>query len=346
VLELKELLPGEEKHWDEIVKSSSQGTLFHLSKWLELLQECQGSRLLRYGIVEDARLIGIFPLYIKSLGPFRVAGSPLTVEDTPYLGPIVEAGRLTDVLVALESEMRKRHVHFIRVILPPGWTRPQVEQQGYHVVSKTSHTVDLGLGEDKIFANFEKNRKKKVRKAERLGVHVRWTQREEDWDQHYQLLSDLCRGQGRLPPNSRSFYRGLQERFEASGEVALVVSDYEGKVIAAQIYGLYKGVVYCLNEASMRDFRHVAPNDAKHWVGIRTYLNKGFRVYDIGNADTPPLAEYKRNFGGTEAEYFVLERSRSRLCSVFRRHYTRYRYFVMWMRLKLSPGRSVHESRV
>jgi hypothetical protein len=335
MLEIKELTSQEDTQWDHIVESSSGGILFHLSAWLELLRQVQGTRLYKYGIFDDHVLVGVFPLFVKSIGPFRVAGSPVIAEDTPYMGPVIGPEHLPHVLRWLDGEMGRLGVHFVRIIFPPGLPRPDVEHQGYVVHRKIAHVVDLSLGEEKLFGSFTKNCRKKIRKAERLGVNVCWTKRPADWERQFELLSELCRGQGRLPPNTGSFYTGLRQRFEHTGHIALAVSQYDDAVIAAQIYGLYKGIVYCLNEASQRDLRHIAPNDAKHWEGMKTYIRQGYRLYDIGNADTENLAEYKRNFGGMEAEYFVLERSRSRLCSWLRSHYTWYRYLKMWTSVKL-----------
>src|SRR5262249_48750107 len=161
--------------------------------------------------------------------------------------------------------------------------------------------------------------RKKIRKAERLGVEVCWSEDPKDWQRHYELLSALCHTQERLPPNSRQFYDGLRKL--PRERVALAVSRYKGNIIAAEGYGLYKDTVYCLNEASLHSFRHAAPNDAKHWEGMKLYMKSGYRYYDIGQAPTPGLAQYKKNFGGKETTYFVLERPSSRLVYWLRRHY-------------------------
>ena len=315
---------------------SPHGTLYHLDAWIHLCEQSQGARLHRFGVFDGPSLTGVFPLFIKQVGPFRAAGSPLVVEDTPYMGPVLAPGRLPELLRSLEAALSGLGVHFIRMILPPGWPKPDVEEEGYHVYEKTSRVLDLSPGEERLFLNLGGNCRTKIRKAERCGVVVSWTNRVEDWDRHYELLTELCRTQERLPPNRREFYAGIRQRFGEKGRAALVLSRYDGRIVAAQIYGLYKGTVYCINEASDPRFRHMAPNDAKHWAGISAYARGGYRFYDIGHSPTPNQGAYKRSFGGTEIKYYILERSRTRFASWGRRHYTSYRQYRSWMAAKFA----------
>src|SRR5947209_3209613 len=77
--------------WNRLVEESPNGLVFHLNEWLEVLADTQRLSLRRFGLYAgaDKQLIGVLPIFFGRFGPIRVAGSPLIVEDTPYMGPVV-----------------------------------------------------------------------------------------------------------------------------------------------------------------------------------------------------------------------------------------------------------------
>src|SRR5437879_2241098 len=116
MLVLSEISPDHEVEWDRIVLSSPRGLLFHLIDWLEIVREYQGLQLLRLGIFDGQQLTGVFPLFLKRLGPLKIAASPFVVEDTHYMGPVVDDALLPEVMVLFVDYMRTQRIHYARII--------------------------------------------------------------------------------------------------------------------------------------------------------------------------------------------------------------------------------------
>ena len=99
--------------WNRFVSSASQPPplLFHTSDWLTMLAKVYDIEWLPLGLWSDRRLIGLLPLQTRSLGPFRLAGSPLMLvvastpegHDKPYKYPGMFAK--ADVVVLNKSDL-------------------------------------------------------------------------------------------------------------------------------------------------------------------------------------------------------------------------------------------------
>ena len=59
-------------NWDGLVEASCQAWLFHRHDWITIEEAYAGTENVSFGIMEDARLIAVAPLYISrlGLGPF------------------------------------------------------------------------------------------------------------------------------------------------------------------------------------------------------------------------------------------------------------------------------------
>jgi len=90
MLNLRELDNDSISRWDELVYSLPGGTIFHTIQWIKMIEKNQSLIAKYIGIFQADTIIGIFPLFIKKFLFIKVAASPLIVEDTPYMGPVVD----------------------------------------------------------------------------------------------------------------------------------------------------------------------------------------------------------------------------------------------------------------
>ncbi len=103
---VRELTEKEYVQWDELVKSSPSGTIFHSSKWAVIQRDFFGRPLKILGCFENDEMVAGCTLFYHSRGPFTVIYS--TCNLNPYGGIVVK--RLPD------ASFRKRGMFQDRVI--------------------------------------------------------------------------------------------------------------------------------------------------------------------------------------------------------------------------------------
>ena len=78
-----------EKVWDDLVVSSSFGTLFHTVEWLKLVQKHSNAEYFPLMFYKGTQLVAIYPIFIQKQGPVKVALSPPSRSYMLYLGPVI-----------------------------------------------------------------------------------------------------------------------------------------------------------------------------------------------------------------------------------------------------------------
>jgi CelD/BcsL family acetyltransferase involved in cellulose biosynthesis len=314
--------------WDRFVSASEHSLLFHQRDWLEVLRDTQGAALRLYG-VHDSReggdLVAVMPVLVRRFGPFRVAASPLVVEDTPYLGPVASPELVPDVLIALRDRLH-RDVHFIRLLLPgtlPPQARTALEQAGYALSTKTTHRLDLAPGKDALWAQMQGRARTAVRRATKSGVELLRTASPDEAlvDRYYALVAHVYADQGRDTPNPRELYQQLFRRVGASGGLSLTMATVDGTDVAGAVFGYDDHRVYYLNGAALREFRKLNATNLVLWGEIEAAADAGCSAFDFVGSDIPRLAKFKASFGGQLTEHLCIEWARSRAVASAREWY-------------------------
>ncbi len=157
------------KQWDDLIKSSQEGTIFHTSTW----QEVSGQRFLKIGLFEGDCLVAGAIVQIDEEGRGALGGL------APYLGPVI--ANSSDVTA--DSERRQKITaelaRLIRYEVPDAkfFVSPwfmgmrQFICEGFEAKLLYTTTVDVrNLG--KTHANFSPTLKRNIKAAEREGLLV------------------------------------------------------------------------------------------------------------------------------------------------------------------------------
>src|SRR4030067_3227207 len=75
--------------WDEIVKSSPYGTIFHTIEWLRIAEKHTNSRIYPFIGKNGNEIVGIFPIFYRKIGLTKMVFSPPPKTAIPYMGPIL-----------------------------------------------------------------------------------------------------------------------------------------------------------------------------------------------------------------------------------------------------------------
>jgi len=339
MLELRDLRPDWESVWTKTVAVLPGATLFHQADWLRVLQRTQHLDLVPLGITQNDRVIGLLPLFVKRYGPLRVGASPFIVEDTPYLGPVIDQVSLGAVLDALGRWARQTRLGFVRLLLPPvapgsaavGTTATTNARAT--LIEKHTHILDLTVGTDRLWRNLREGCRGAIKKAQRTGLEVTRATTPGEVHDYYGIADALYRGQGRRHPNPRELFQELWERFSPSKEVSLLLARHHGQTVAGVFLAHANGTVYYLDGASDPAGKRLQAANLLLWEGILQAVKAGAERFDFVGSDIPRLAQFKASFGGSLHPYWCIEIAYSRLAGVLRHTYPRWKAFVeRWSR--------------
>jgi hypothetical protein len=288
------------------ISENPSATVYHQQSWLQSLTAEYDQKLVLLACENvDGRLFGVFPLLRTRGFPIPVGGilakaRLASLPRTPVAGPLASSPEVLRLLLTSAIRRASDHPALLLQIKTEG---PLLDGliDGYSGTAWRKSYV-LSLPEDPAQLRIDKGIRKKVNKAQRLGLQVRMTSSEEDMHKWYSLYLRTMR-RVVVPPRPLRLFLAMQKYMEPLGlmKTMMVEQHLEGKtrLIAGQVFLIYGKRVSCAFPASPAENFSLQPNELIHWEGIQWAMKNGYREYDIG--ETPnnelSLAAFKLKWG-------------------------------------------------
>lgn len=306
---VKILSKTEWRNWDKLVKDSPQGTLFHSSIWLEMMEELLESEIRIYGCFSGENLVGGCPVLIRKKGPFKKTRIPPL---TPFLGILTEPTKSFRIS-AIESLNKKiidsiintLQKDFIYVklanhssltdIRPFIWAKwkPQV---------KYTFITDL-TDINALWKTIDQGAKYEVNKARKNGIEI-----SVGWNisHFYDLFNSTYFHQGLNLPFSKEFLLNSINYLLGKKvcKIYFAVDSNKRPIACAQVVWDSKRAYY-LNAASDPSVKSSAPS-LLLW-SIFEDLSGTFSEIDLVGANIPTIAKFKKDFASKLSSYYIVE---------------------------------------
>lgn len=319
------LKPVTQTVWDGFVAGCPSALLFHTSDWLRLLTRVYETEWHPLGVWSGDQLVGLFPLLIRRLGPFNLAGSPLmqAIASTSFMGPLVAPAQITPTLAALDNVLRYWKVDHIEIAFPTLLEDTTAAVKlGYStevcqavVVHLAGHTLD------RIWHSLSGACRRAVRKAEASGVKIVEACDTGFLDEYYRMCEEVYRDSGRPPHLSKEFYAAAWDVLAGQGKVKVLLAMHAGELLAGGTFLLHRETAYYLSGASYDRGLQLRPNNLIQWRFIEWAAAQGYRSYDMGGAVIPGITRFKLSFGGQFCSYTRLYRANLALARLGRTIY-------------------------
>lgn len=293
-MEIKLKIAEEEnsKLWDEIVHSSSHGTMFHTWKWLKIMERNAKIKLYPFMVYKDTTIIGIYPIFLHKKSFVNIAYSPILTSYVLYLGPVIhnyenlkQDKRETTFLQMQEeidrflfSELKCKYV---RISSSPGLfdCRP-FKWCGYIPEPRYTYRINLSKGPDYIWERFDRKLRVDINRALREGIEVEEGNK-DDLAFIHSSIHRRFREQGIKAVDNYKYLLDLYEEFYPKGMMKIFIAKFKGKRVAGVIYLLYNNIIYLWEGITKIDLKGIAPNDMIQWNVIKWACNNGFDSYEI-----------------------------------------------------------------
>lgn len=283
---------------DDVALRSDAGTIYHSRVWIESLAATFPRWSLRCIVSErDGTVTGFLPYFFLKRGPFRTAWS---MPFGTYGGPATLDGESTAALVDAYADtlsaprvVETGWVDFADSFCGEGWKRQTLE----------THLIDISMGFEALRGNvIERQRKKRARRAERLGVSVRRARSAADVHRYYEIYTqrvDEWGGGFRYPE------RLFEELLGRSGDYArLYVAEHDGAIVGGHFNFYYKEKVTAWNGMTTQESNHLQPGTLLYMCCLRDACAEGFKVYNLGGSlNKQSLIDFKESLGGVPYSY-------------------------------------------
>jgi hypothetical protein len=155
--------------------------------------------------------------------------------------------------------------------------------------------LELNERPEILFKQLHASRRKNIRHGLRNGIEVFQAKTIDDAEAFYQVHTTWHETKRKKIKTPVIPWNVFSQRFRQSGNFALMLARYSGRVIAGITLRFCPGgLVEFSNHSSLDEFLHLKPNDVLQWKCIEWAYREGFPRCTFGGAHT-----FHRRFGGT-----------------------------------------------
>lgn len=160
------------------------------------------------------------------------------------------------------------------------------------------HGIDLTQGFDEFWAGLKSRVRTVVRRKERFGVSVRWTNSLDDLEIFHAMHVDLRKSKYRLLAQPFDLFANLREVFDDS--MALVLAEIDGEPVAGMVM-IEAGDTWTYKYGASYPTAY-GPNAALLVEACQEGIRRGLDVLDLGRSDLsqPGLVRFKQQFSSEE----------------------------------------------
>ena len=297
--------------WDGLVRAAPGATVFSTSSWLRCARDVFGGEGVFYGCYRKGNLVaGCSGLALRRAGLAKLTTPPLTPYGGVVHAPIAakrpakieaeQSGATCALMDRLTSDfhyVQLSHAPILRDVREFLW-------RDWRVSIRYSYRMDL-TDLDRLWDRFENRTNTVIRKAERSGCAVRLC---EDLDLFALQYDRIYREQGTV-----SLVSGLQVAAfcRAVRDVGLsrmyVAESPAGEPACLVVFVLGFDTVYAWVSGAEPRLNATGATSLLYWRVLQEMAEQYCR-FDFVGANLPPVAKFKRGFGGDLIPYFTTER--------------------------------------
>lgn len=312
--------------WNAFVDSSDEAWLWHRYELIKILEKWPGRSDRSFAVLESStnEILAILPLHLVkstkvkliSLQTLSSLGGPALKNDLGEKHSQKISDVIMDELVKISKREKVMQIDFFLSPMSPayrGENYPKVNpllQIGATNTLTQVYVLDLQIGKQNIWQNFEKRARNAVRKAESLKVTVRSANKTGDLETYYYLHQTTYRRTG-VNSHPFEYFEGIWRDFYSKGLAYIIFAELDGEPVAAESFGIYKNAAIYWTGASNEKGLALNANSLLQWTAINHFIDSEIKYYEIGQAFPEEISgkksgldHFKRSFGGQLYPYF------------------------------------------
>lgn len=130
---------------------------------------------------------------------------------------------------------------------------------------------------DEILAGMKQKGRYNIKIAQKNNIQVKTS---NNIIEFYQMFLETAKRDG-FSIRPKDYFENMLEILSAQGYVELLIANYQGKPVAAEIISYYDGVASYLYGASSNEYRNLMAPYLLHFEAMKRAKEKGCKVYDL-----------------------------------------------------------------
>jgi FemAB-related protein (PEP-CTERM system-associated) len=260
--------------WDSFVMTQDQGSLFHTTAWLRVIQRAFGYKAYYLAAEHEGQITGVLPLFL--------AANPLTGKtliSTPFAvyGGVCAINEETRLLLmdAATALAKKVHVEYLELRTPQLRTDAGFQNKDLYV------TFDCAIDPDpeRLLKGLPKDTRYMIRKAQKAGLRV--TKGNHQVNEFYEIYAQSVRNLG-TPVFSKRFFKILLQEFGEAAEIMMVWKDQTA--VAGVMSFRHRDWILPYYGGATLEARQYAANNFMYWELLEDARQRGIKFFDFGRS--------------------------------------------------------------
>jgi hypothetical protein len=317
-----EIIIAEEKDqtiWDDLVKLSPCGTLFHTWKWLKIMERhnfiknfsgTYHGQLYPLFVKMENKITGLIPIFLYKTPFLTMACSPAFGVENAYLGPILNdkltlrSHRRQVIFYEFHNAMdnylkNKLKVNYISIHSSPGLSDPRPYiWSDYTVVPDFTYFINLKAGRDSVWDGFSRTLKQDIKKVEKKGIHVEIGSKKD-----VEFIYELLKKRGRIPSN-KEYILDIFDNF-SHDNLIVFIAKYNNEPLSGVITICYKNKIGFWVGTPKFSYDGTNPNTLVYWETMKWAIDNGFENFEIIGASDLSYFMFKSKFNGELVPYYT-----------------------------------------
>lgn len=325
-----EITPELQTQWDDFVERHTQGTMYHLFGWKQVLEKTFAFQSFYLAALDSQNQIaGVLPLFLMKdlLGRRYLISNPFANFAGVCASDPDARRRLLEAAQNIAIKENVRYVELRQLNEPMEDPRLSTRE------SFVTLMLPLTEGAEGIWHGISSRNRGKIRKAEKSGLRA-------DFGLHY--LSEFYRVFVRnirdlgTPVFSAQFFKNILEVF--SDRVNLLVLKMNEQVVSGMLLFRFKDVLSEPWVSSLREYNKFYVNNLLYWKAIEYAGRNGFAWFDFGRSTVESgTYDFKLQWGAKPVPlYYQYQLNKARAVPMVDAHNNKYQFFIdIWKKLPL-----------
>jgi CelD/BcsL family acetyltransferase involved in cellulose biosynthesis len=298
------LNPLQDPRWQRLVDRHPRGSVFHTTRWLEVLRRTYRYEPVVYTTTPPGRELqnGIVFCLIRS---WLSGGRLVSLPFSDHCEPLAVGDDLAELLDWLEAARHHKRWKYIE-LRPISADAAACKRDVAKSESFTLQALDLTPSLDTLFRKFHKSCvQRKIHRAERENLGYEEGCSDELLQKFYDLLL-LTRRRHGLPPQPLVWFRNALACL--GGHILIRIASRQDQPVAGIVTIQYKDALVYKYGASDSRFNNLGGNALLFWKSIQDAKRDGLAKFDFGRSETDNagLITFKENWGAVSLplEYY------------------------------------------
>ncbi|WP_262177321.1 GNAT family N-acetyltransferase [Haloarcula laminariae] len=297
--------------WGDLLPDSGVGP-FHQPEMLALIDEHEAGDMQLLGGFRGQQPVGLLPVFVRTMYPFRFVISPPPGLAVPWLGPVLlptspkqrKREKLNEQFTeaALDAVDAGKFRTLFGIVGSPKYGDPRPYLWSDHNVEpRFNHVLELADRDaESVLQSFTRDLRKEIRKGDELAVAIT-TEGAAAAERICGELKDRHAAQGLAYPTPRSFARSVATRLGDNAKV-YVARGPDGEFLSGITLLHANGDAIFWQGGTKANYEGVSVNSLLHWEILTDILEdpdlESVERYHFGNALNRRISRYKSKFNG------------------------------------------------